>query len=70
MAQQTANHPNESSHMSDNAPLIDIRHLSVAVHQGERATTLVKDLSLQIMPGETLALVGESGSGKSVSALS
>ena len=48
--------------MSEN--LIEIRHLRVAF--GEQA--VVHDLSLDIRPGECLALVGESGSGKSVTA--
>ena len=48
------------------APLLDVRDL--AVNFG--ATPAVKQVSLTLQRGETLALVGESGSGKSVSALS
>ncbi|MGL5006294.1 MAG: ABC transporter ATP-binding protein [Plesiomonas sp.] len=53
-----------------NSPLIEIRNLHINVRQGKTDTTLVQDISLTIMRGETLALVGESGSGKSVTALS
>ncbi|SEI54911.1 microcin C transport system ATP-binding protein [Pseudomonas sp. NFACC07-1] len=48
--------------MSDN--LIEIRNLSVAFND----QTVVRNLCLDIRPGECLALVGESGSGKSVTA--
>ena len=51
-------------------PLISIRDLSVAFHQGGQQTLAVNRVSLDIKRGETLALVGESGSGKSVLALS
>jgi microcin C transport system ATP-binding protein len=44
--------------------LIEIRNLNVAFH----GQTVVRDLCLDIRPGECLALVGESGSGKSVTA--
>ena len=44
--------------------LIEIRDLSVAFN----GQTVVNKLSLDVRPGECLALVGESGSGKSVTA--
>ena len=47
-------------------PLLEIQDLSVSFG----TTPAVKQLSLTLDRGETLALVGESGSGKSVSALS
>jgi microcin C transport system ATP-binding protein len=52
------------------APILDVRGLSVAFPGKERTVEAVKDVSLTIGRGETLALVGESGSGKSVTALS
>jgi microcin C transport system ATP-binding protein len=48
----------------DMTNLIEIRDLSVAFS----GQTVVRDLCLDIRPGECLALVGESGSGKSVTA--
>ncbi|HUS54256.1 MAG TPA: ABC transporter ATP-binding protein [Thermohalobaculum sp.] len=51
-------------------PLLVIDNLSVAFPSRERTVEAVKQVSLTIARGETLALVGESGSGKSVTALS
>ncbi|MGW1419536.1 ABC transporter ATP-binding protein [Bradyrhizobium manausense] len=53
-----------------NQPLLAVRNLSVAFHQGGSTTLAVDKVSFQIKRGECVALVGESGSGKSVSALS
>jgi microcin C transport system ATP-binding protein len=52
--------------------LLEIRNLSVtfAGRSGAKPVEAVKDVSLSLDRGETLALVGESGSGKSVTALS
>ncbi len=49
-------------------PLLSVRDLSVAFHQGGNTSLAVEHISFDIQRGETVALVGESGSGKSVSA--
>ena len=48
--------------------LLKVDHLSVDFEQGSKPFHAVRDVSLSIKKGETLALVGESGSGKSVTA--
>ena len=52
------------------SPLLSISNLDVSFQQGETLTIAAKDVSLDVYPGETVALIGESGSGKSVTALS
>jgi len=51
-------------------PLLNITNLGVAFQQPDTTITAVKNASLHIDSGESVALVGESGSGKSVTALS
>jgi peptide/nickel transport system ATP-binding protein len=55
--------------LSVSTPVLTVENLSVSFRQEEGVSTPVRDVSLQIGKGETLALVGESGSGKSVTSL-
>jgi len=50
--------------------LLDVQGLSVGFRNGPDEVIVVRDVSLRIREGETVALVGESGCGKSVTALS
>ena len=52
------------------AKLLSIKNLSVSFGTGDGEVKALKNTSLEIEKGQTVALVGESGSGKSVSALS
>src|SRR5213083_2197938 len=51
-------------------PLLELRNLTVAFDTERGQIRPVRNLSISIFPGQTVALVGESGCGKSVSALS
>ena len=44
-------------------PLLSVKDLSIGFGNGP---DVVKNVSFDVMPGQTLALVGESGSGKTV----
>jgi len=46
------------------APAISADMLSRVVSLGDRQLTILEDVSLTVVPGETLAIVGASGSGK------
>jgi oligopeptide/dipeptide ABC transporter ATP-binding protein len=46
-------------------PIISVRHLSASYSVDEAEVPAVRDISLELYPGEVLALVGESAAGKS-----
>lgn len=50
-------------------PLLEVENLSVSYHTALGPIRAVRDVSLQLGVGESLALVGETGSGKSTVAL-
>lgn len=59
----------DQSAFKQDAALLAVDTLSVSFRQEDGVSTPVRDVSLTLHQGETLALVGESGSGKSVTSL-
>src|SRR5687768_472621 len=51
-------------------PLLEVRDLNIAFETNRGDVRPVREVSLTIYPGQTVALVGESGCGKSVTAMS
>src|SRR5690348_7830165 len=63
-------HESDSMHQTENAPLLEIRNLSVEFHSMNGIVKAVDDVSITVRKGESLGIVGESGCGKSATALS
>jgi len=45
-------------------PVLQCRHLQKVYTEGPREVEVLRDINLQVLPGERLAIVGSSGSGK------
>jgi peptide/nickel transport system ATP-binding protein len=56
--------------MSPDAPLLDVRDLTVTYRSGKESVYAARGVDLRLAAGETMGMAGESGSGKTTVALS
>ncbi|MBV2187170.1 MAG: ABC transporter ATP-binding protein, partial [Rhizobium sp.] len=61
---------NANRNLQGDAPVLSVRDLTTSFKVGDEWRSVVKGVSFDVAPRETVAIVGESGSGKSVTSLS
>ncbi len=54
-----------SDTMNQTGPTLRLENISRTFYQGDRTLQVLRDVSLELQPGEVVALVGQSGAGKS-----
>jgi lipoprotein-releasing system ATP-binding protein len=64
-AEPTTRHAREPELRPASDPMIRVENLEKTYRTGRGPLTLFRDLSLEVQPGEMVAVVGQSGAGKS-----
>jgi peptide/nickel transport system ATP-binding protein len=63
-----ARHARRTPQPAQSTPLLRLADLSVSLVDRHRSVSLLRDIALDVMPGEIVGVVGETGSGKSMTA--